>query len=884
MTDSISAIREDQNDSPVPDNGTAVPSATTIWQELDTWAQNFRPWQRYILGRIIHSGRIADAEIEQAYQLFLRDYNLASSPIDIEVPQVITGRPATASPVPVLLVGIRALRSVNALPPTFELTFSNGLTVIYGRNGAGKSGVVRVLSNICFSRMQHTVLPNIYDDSIDQPRPSAEIIMNTGSGNQQVTFIIGDNTANTELKRISIFDTPVARNHLVEQGPLRFRPAGFDVFPEMARAYGLLSTRLATDITGKTKENTFARSFIGPVSPVSTFITSLSANTDLTVLRNLAAFGDMERARLEEVQRQIRELQSQSVAGAIIQLQGAKRDINLLINNLQQSSALLTEEKRVEYRAQLNDFITKAKAVAENGAGSFSTDFFKSIGTTQWEAFLSAAQALANTESTNYPQEQDHCLLCHRPLGEASINLIKRFWGFLASDAKRQMEQASAVIDGTVRAIEAVNLEFFSESTTVRDHVERLNPVLSRQTTELLQTLQADRDTIIQVLQTGAGEIPTAAFIDLTDSYTALTTQIDTDIARLREQTAEAALQALEAERINLEHKQVLNQLLPDIEIYINDLEWIREVSDVPKRSLNPRPITDKETQLSSSLIAEGYQERFSQECELLECDLPVEFRTQGSRGQTVKSLSMKGGHSPERVLSEGEQRAIALADFLTEVALNPANAGIIVDDPVTSQDHDRKEKIAERLVNESKVRQVIIFTHDLVFLNMLVAAAKEAHVGILTHWVHRDSTGRPGVVSLDDSPDLTPQYRNTQKAASTLVEANAATGSEQEKLIRRGMSELRRTIEEVVPHYLFKEVIKRWTDRVLVTSLKRINWDHTLVQEIESIYEELSAIIEGHTHTEERAGAPPEPRHLEAMITRVNEIIGKARRERQNN
>jgi hypothetical protein len=29
--------------------------------------------------------------------------------------------------------------------------------------------------------------------------------------------------------------------------------------------------------------------------------------------------------------------------------------------------------------------------------------------------------------------------------------------------------------------------------------------------------------------------------------------------------------------------------------------------------------------------------------------------------------------------------KAVALADFLTEVSLNPANAGIVLDDPVTS-------------------------------------------------------------------------------------------------------------------------------------------------------------------------------------------------------
>ena len=108
---------------------------------------------------------------------------------------------------------------------------------------------------------------------------------------------------------------------------------------------------------------------------------------------------------------------------------------------------------------------------------------------------------------------------------------------------------------------------------------------------------------------------------------------------------------------------------------------------------------------------------------------MPVEFHTQGQRGQTFRSLVIKGGHSPDKILSEGEQRAVALADFLTEIALNPANAGIVLDDPVTSQDHQRKNLIARRLVLEAKKRQVIIFTHDLVFLTMLASTANSENI-----------------------------------------------------------------------------------------------------------------------------------------------------------
>jgi energy-coupling factor transporter ATP-binding protein EcfA2 len=122
--------------------------------------------------------------------------------------------------------------------------------------------------------------------------------------------------------------------------------------------------------------------------------------------------------------------------------------------------------------------------------------------------------------------------------------------------------------------------------------------------------------------------------------------------------------------------------------------------------------------ELFRTVIAVGYRDRLGQECAALDCALPVELSARGERGQTVRSLVIRGRHRPNEILSEGEQRAVALPDFLTEICLNPANAGVVLDDePVNSQDHPRKECIAQRLVKEAGSRQVIVFTHDLVFL-----------------------------------------------------------------------------------------------------------------------------------------------------------------------
>lgn len=853
---------------------------TTIWQEFDNWAKSFKPWQRRILTYAVRFGRLTENQIDEAYAEFLHGNQLSeSSTAPTEVSGAITGRPTSATPTPIRLIRMDHLRAINALPSSAKLTFSPTLTVIYGGNGVGKSGFVRVLANACFSRTQHSILPNIYSTD-SSTKPSADITI--VSSNQKETTLPVDGSADyADLKRIAVFDTSVARTLLADQNPLGFKPAGFDVFPELARVYRQLATRLDADIAGRKRENTFVNSFVKPESAVSRLVAILSAETDLTELGRLGVFGETEQARIDEIQRQMRDLQSKSVAETIAKLEKANREVATLKKRLLDSRLLLVDEKRETYRAQLADVAAKNKEVSKRGADSFKQAFFNGIGSSEWEDFLAAAHALGAVESPNYPRDDDHCLLCHRPLDTASAALIRRFWDFLASQAKREAEQASAKLNASLKALADLQLGFFSPDTTVHGEVTRLNPVLAKQIDELLADMEHDRAAIVTVLKNLAGSIEPAGLGDISGALDALLKQIDHDIARLREQKVSDALIALESERVTLRHRQVLSQLLPEIENFVRNQLWAKKASGSPRNSLNTKPLTDKETELFATVIAKAYRQRLAQECQDLDCNLPIELRTRGERGQTIRSLEVKGGYSPETILSEGEQRAVALADFLTEITLNPANAGVVLDDPVTSQDHQRKDRIARRLVAEAKIRQVVIFTHDLVFLTMIAGAAAGEVVEMVTHWIERDSKGRPGQVSLDDCPAATPQYRNTQKARATLAKAKSALGSIRWQLIQRGMGELRRTIEEIVPHFLFKQVVTRWTDRIIVTGLKKVKWDDSLIDEIIRTYEGISAYIEGHSHSEEQAGAPPEPKDLEDMIARVDTLIQRVKPER---
>ena len=81
------------------------------------------------------------------------------------------------------------------------------------------------------------------------------------------------------------------------------------------------------------------------------------------------------------------------------------------------------------------------------------------------------------------------------------------------------------------------------------------------------------------------------------------------------------------------------------------------------------------------------------------------------------------------KVVSEGESRCLSIAAFFAELSTADDPSAILFDDPVSSFDYKWRESVAQRLVAEAKKRQVIVFTHDIVFLLLLSEYAAQENV-----------------------------------------------------------------------------------------------------------------------------------------------------------
>ena len=110
-------------------------------QEVIHWAATRLPWQQQILGRIARGDTLTDSDYEQVVEGIIISEDWGSAPLAIEdLPGTVEGDEA------VRILSIAGPEHVNALASVNPLTFaSNGITIVYGDNGTGKSGYARPL-------------------------------------------------------------------------------------------------------------------------------------------------------------------------------------------------------------------------------------------------------------------------------------------------------------------------------------------------------------------------------------------------------------------------------------------------------------------------------------------------------------------------------------------------------------------------------------------------------------------------------------------------------------------------------------------------------------------------------------------------------------------
>jgi hypothetical protein len=162
--------------TPSPAAAVADPIRAAL-NDIVAWSVDGPAWQRDGLRRLYAQQKLSVTDVDELYVLCRQVHDLLDTG---ESP--LTAQPLHASHVPanwntggvVALKSIGHAKNVNALADDQTLNFAEiGLTIVYGDNGAGKSGYGRVLKRACRARDQEEILTNQY--SQPSGKPTAQI-------------------------------------------------------------------------------------------------------------------------------------------------------------------------------------------------------------------------------------------------------------------------------------------------------------------------------------------------------------------------------------------------------------------------------------------------------------------------------------------------------------------------------------------------------------------------------------------------------------------------------------------------------------------------------------------------------------------------------------
>lgn len=239
--------------------------------------------------------------------------------------------------------------------------------------------------------------------------------------------------------------------------------------------------------------------------------------------------------------------------------------------------------------------------------------------------------------------------------------------------------------------------------------------------------------------------------------------------------------------------------------------------------------ITKLGNDIADTVITPKLRDRFQEEIVKLAAEkVRVEIvRSGGKYGSPQYQVRLFANPNAPvgNVLSEGEQTCVALAAFLTELATATHCSTLVFDDPVSSLDHRWRKQVAKRLVEEAQQRQIVVFTHDLIFVNDLhdLAYANKRPLQLVT--VSRGPSGA-GVVEQGlpwKAQRIEERIDNLEKEARS---AKAFYESDQEEEYRKAAvavyNKLRTSWERALEEVAFFHIVRRHRDYIDTKHLKK--------------------------------------------------------------
>ncbi|ASF47767.1 AAA family ATPase [Methylovulum psychrotolerans] len=847
----------------------------TVLQYIFEWSLNRPLWQRDALRRIVSNGRLdPNIDINELTELCKQGISGITTGIQA-IPLEISHLPANpAEMATISLLSIKNVNGVNNLASGQSLAFEhNGLTVIYGDNGAGKSGYARIFKRACRARHAGVIQPNIYAQGGSIPAsPSATFTYSIGGVEQSPEIWENTDKPHPVFSAISVFDSNCAAVHINDKNEVAFRPFGLDIPDELVTACQSIKESLVAEKTKleKAKNPIFATPAWKADTAVGKELAALNHKTNIQRITDLGTLSEDESIRLIRLREDLSKNPKTAASEQKIKADNIKRLIHFLgsISNQTTDEAL---QKIFDIGQDANVKREAARIAAEK---AFSSESLKGVGDKIWRILWDSARHYSTHAYPNQPfppsEKNALCVLCQQTLTGEARERMARFEDFIKNDVEKHAQEAETSFNNAYKEFSEQNFAYRSFKPTRLD-IALQRPDLAKQIFRFIASAKLRRYLLAKSLLNNVTLLPFPSLpYNPKESLEQLEKTIREYSLELEKSASGEERKKLEKDFSELSDREILHGMLPTVIDEINRFKSINFLVECQTETTTTA-ITRLGNEIADSVISPRLRDKFQEEIVKLAADkVRVEMvRSGGKLGSPQYQIRLfaKPDAKVGVILSEGEQTCVALAAFLTELATAMHRSAIVFDDPVSSLDHRWRKKVAERLVEEAQNRQVIVLTHDLVFVNDLndLSFGKNCPVKSIT--ISRGAQGT-GIVS----EGLPWQGKSIEdridKLEKSCREAQLSYVNNQDDKYRQQAANiynnLRASWERALEDIAFSRVVQRHRDYINTKDLKKVA---VLSEEdcnsFHAGFKKCCDIVDAHDPSSARNGEVPTPQEI---------------------
>lgn len=394
----------------------------------------------------------------------------------------------------VSVLSISDVCGVNALADNVGLDFAeNGVTVVYGLNGAGKSGFMRVFKELSGCPYREPIQPNVFKKN-GARSPSCKVVVTQDGTQVEKTYDLSVKQENSVLAVCDVFDTRISNQYISSTNNVSYQPFVFTVLSELAKIADRIGGHISSLVSTLPNVSVTIPAELD-TSPSLQWLKKIDKDT--VIPSELLVWGEGEETEYLEIPKL---LNSESVKQQQKIVAASLRSISPVLDDIKAALHSYDKDRFVLCYQEMMD----AKRRFDAAQALFSSEAHKqdqiSINSSDWKTLWSMARKYY--EEFIYPENGVHfandgslCPICHQEIRGSvyqRVNSVDQYINGPCSSDYQASQKAFAQLCSLVTD-RRISAAFAKDTLSDIIHEDELNAVVA--VYEAIETAKSQKAT-----------------------------------------------------------------------------------------------------------------------------------------------------------------------------------------------------------------------------------------------------------------------------------------------------------------------------------------------------------------------------------------------------